>query len=357
MRIVHVVLSLGIGGQERLILNLSRALGRRGHEVTVVSLTPGGDLRSEFDSIAVLDVERTARVSPRVFLELGKAFRALRPDVVHTHNQAPLFYAAPTARALGVRRVIHTKHGAGVYSTKAGAFARLTVQTLSAFVAVSQETADVARSMERVPERLLRVIPNGIPLERFHPDADARRRVREAHGIPEHAFVVGTVGRLVWEKNYPLLVRAMIPLLSSDVRLVIVGEGPERGAIEGAIPKELAPFVTLTGVRRDVAEQLAAMDVFTLSSVTEGLPLVVAEAMACGLPVVVTRVGALASIVPSEVGVVVGSGDESGLTQAYRQMRDDPERRVRLGGAAVGLAQKRFSIERMTEAYLELYRN
>lgn len=356
MRIVHVVLLLNVGGQERLILNLSRDLVSRGHDVSVITLTPGGDLRREFGTIPVYDVPRTRHASALVMLRMAALLRRLRPDVVHTHNQAPFIYAATTARLVGVRRVVHTKHGESGYEAKARLFARVNVPLLSAFVAVSEETAEVARTREHVPERILRVIPNGIPLGDFAPDAVARARARAEHGIPSGAFVVGSVGRLVSEKNYPLLARAMVPLLRDDTRLLLVGEGPSRPDVVAAIPPELARFVTLAGTRADIPAQLAAMDAFCLASDTEGLPLAIAEAMASALPVVATRVGALASIVPERVGALVDAGDEAALTRELRRLRDHVELRRSRAAAARGYALERFALDRMTDAYLALYR-
>jgi glycosyltransferase involved in cell wall biosynthesis len=356
MRIVHVVLTLNVGGQERLILNLSRELVRRGHEVSVISLTPGGALRGEFSGIPIHDVTRTNRASAAVVLRMAAKLRSLRPDVVHTHNQAPFVYAATTARLVGVRRVVHTKHGESGYAGRASLYARANVQLLSAFVAVSEETAEVARTREHVPPRVLRVIPNGIPLAQFAPDEVARARVRKEHGIPASAFVVGSVGRLVHEKNYPLLARAMAPLLGESTRLLLVGDGPTRADVEAAIPAGLARFVTLAGARSDVPAQLAAMDAFALSSDTEGLPLAVAEAMSCALPVVATRVGALASIVPDAVGALVNAGDERALSSELARLRDDATLRAKRASAARAFARERFSLERMTDAYLDLYR-
>src|SRR5438067_9708528 len=99
MRITHVVLSLDTGGQERLILSLSRALRDRGHDVSVVSLTAGGTLRGDFGDFRTIDVERRPRFDPWLVARLARAIRELSPDVVHTHNAGPLIYAAPAARA------------------------------------------------------------------------------------------------------------------------------------------------------------------------------------------------------------------------------------------------------------------
>lgn len=357
MRIVHVVQCLGMGGQERLILSLSRALSARGHDVSVLSLTPGGELRAEFaPAVRVLDATRHAGFDPLLPLNIARTFMAARPDVVHTHNPSPMFYGATAARAALVRRVVHTKHGANIYGPRSLLAARVLVHGLSAFVAVSEGTADVARKKERVPERILRVIPNGIPLGDFHPDAAARALVREGLGIAPDAFVVGSVGRLAEEKDYPLLVRAMLPLLSDKMRLVLVGDGAARPDILAAIPKDKAPFVTLTGSRRDVPALFAAFDVFALSSRTEGLPLVIPEAMASGLPVVATAVGGLPSIVPEAVGKLVPYGDAPALGNALEAYALSSELRAGASTAAIRFANEHFSLEKMTDAYEALYR-
>jgi glycosyltransferase involved in cell wall biosynthesis len=212
MRIAHVVLSLEVGGQERLIVSLSRELARRGHEVAVVSLTPGGGLRGDLATVPVIDVPHEGGFEPSLVPRIARALRPLRADVVHTHNAAPLIYAAPAARAALVRRVVHTKHGNHTYSARALWLARAAARTVSAFVAVSEETAEAARRTERPPASRLTVVPNGIPLRAFVRDAEAGRSAREELGIAPDAVVVGSVGRLVPEKDYPLLVRAMAPI-------------------------------------------------------------------------------------------------------------------------------------------------
>jgi sugar transferase (PEP-CTERM/EpsH1 system associated) len=356
MRVVHVVLSLDVGGQERLILNLSRALKKRGHDVRVVSMTPGGTLRPELGDIETIDVVKGRGLDLALVPKLARAIRRLAPDVVHTHNAASLVYGAPAARLALVRRVIHTKHGANSWTRGALLLARAGAKTVSVFVPVSPETAQVARRDERPPERRIRVVPNGIPLDQFHPDAEARARVRRELGIPEDAVVVGTVARLVPEKDHPLLVRAISPLLGDKLRLVIVGDGPSRAETESCIDAAVARYVTLTGARRDVPAMLASFDVFAMSSRTEGLPLVVPEAMASSLPVVSTAVGGLPGVVSPEVGLLVPHGDAEALGRALGALASDPERRRALGERAASWARERFSLDRMTSEYEALYR-
>ncbi|MDW8281265.1 MAG: glycosyltransferase [Myxococcales bacterium] len=355
MRVVHIVQSLQLGGQERLVLELCRCLGRRGYDLAVLCLTPGGALRDEFAPIPVLDGSRRQGPDRMLPVRLARMLRRLRPEVVHTHNPAALIYGVTAARMAGVRSVVHTKHGRNRYSARSLPVVRMMVRTVSAFVCVSPETAQVAREQERVPEWLLHVVPNGIPLQRFAADPEARRRVRAELGVAEQAFVVGSVGRLSREKDYPLLLRAMRPLLGPDCHLVLVGDGPDRPRIEAAVDPQVRSFVHLCGVRHDVPALLCAFDVFALTSYTEGLPLVIPEAMASGLPIVATAVGGVPGIVPEAVGVLCPHGDLEGLTAALRGLRDEPERRARMAAAACAYARQRFSLDTMADRYAALY--
>lgn len=364
MKIAQVVLSLDIGGQERLVVRFVKALEARGHDVDVVVLTRGGALRGELGATPVHEVPfRGADMAshgfdPTLHARLLALFRKLRPDVVHTHNGAPLVYAATAARMSRRPKnlvIVHTKHGDAKFSSRALPLVRLGARAVDSFVAVSTETAEAARRNEQPRPSKLHVIENGIPLAAFGPGEEGRARVRDELGIPRDALVVGSVGRLVEEKDYPLLVRAMIPLLSERVRLVLVGEGPARAEIEAAIEESARPFVTLTGARRDVPDLLRSFDVFAMSSRTEGLPLALPEAMTSMLPVVATAVGGVPSVVPPEVGLLVRHGDADALRTSIERLLTSPETRTTMARTARTYAQDRFSEERMLEQYLQLY--
>ena len=360
MRIAQVLYSLDMGGQEMMALHLTKELLRRGHELTVVTMTPGGSLRDEFAPAKIVDAPRkaTSGIDPRAWPTLYRAFRAIRPDVVHTHAPGPLLYGVPAARLAGVKRIVHTSHGANVTQLNARSIAlgRAIVLLLTRFVPVSDETAQTARDREKIPERLIEVIPNGIPLDRFSPNEDTRARIRGELGIPGDAFVVGTVGRVEAVKNHKLLVAAMAKIAATNVHTMIVGGGSLLDEVRASIPSEAAPFIHLTGPRRDIPDVLTAFDVFTLTSTTEGLPLAIPEAMATELPVVATSVGSLPTIVPKDTGILVPSGDEAALTAAYKRLQENPRARREMARAARAFAQSRFSVVKMVDAYEKIYR-
>ena len=361
MRIVHVLSSFGMGGQERVAYDLATSQRAAGHEVTALSLAPppDGPLAAEFRA-AGIEVERVARAKPGVdpvlIVRLARWLRRRRVELVHTHNRMALIYGAPAGK-LARAAVVHTKHGNNPKGGTRLIAGNLAGRCVDAFVAVSAETAAFARKRSEIDDRKLLVIPNGIELSRFHPDPAARARIRQELGIDPGAWVIGTVGRIATEKNHALLVRAIAPLLGPQTRLVIAGDGELMPALRALV--ESLPggrFVHLLGARRDVPELLNAMDTFALSSDTEGLPLVVLEAMATALPVLSTRVGGVPNVLDEgETGFLVPVGDEAALRDRAAQLRADPTTNRAVGERARTAAVEKFSAERMQREYLALY--
>jgi glycosyltransferase involved in cell wall biosynthesis len=358
LSIVHVLSSYGVGGQERVALDLAIGQVARGHRVAVISLAPppDGAMADEFreHGITVDRVAKRGGLDPTLVPRLAFALRRHHADVVHTHNPLPLTYGAPAARLVGAR-AIHTKHGKNPSSRGQRLLRQAAARLVHAFVAVSETTAQQARELRDVAPERLHVIPNGIRLDRYAPDPAARVAARAEFGLGD-AWVVGTVGRLDDNKNQAMLVRALAPLFGRGLRLVIIGEGPARPAIEAEVAKLADPrAVILTGRRMDVPKLVHAFDVFALSSATEGLPLVVPEAMAAGLPIVTTAVGGLPDVVDEGYTGLLVPVDERAMAQALGRLFEDRALARALGGHAREVALTRYSSDRMVEAYLALY--
>jgi glycosyltransferase involved in cell wall biosynthesis len=357
-----VIGSFGIGGGERVALDLASGQQRRGAEVVAVSLEEpaGGALAAEYGArgIEIVRVhKRAGGVDATLWPRLATAFMRRGINIVHTHNPPPLIYGAP-ASFLARAACVHTKHGANVMPKKRRLLARAAARCCDAYVAVSQSTAEQAtRDRDVAPKKLL-TIENGIDLSRFAPSSDARADARRALALPADAYVVGTVGRLVREKNQAALVQAMAPLLSATVRLVIVGDGEERATVERAIAAlgDKAPFAQLLGARSDVPRVLAALDLFALSSDSEGLPLVIVEAMASALPVVSTVVGGIGAVVVEGVtGALVPAGDVHALSARIGDLAASPTLGVTWGAEGRRRALARYSADRMVDDYLAVY--
>ncbi|MEM9488354.1 MAG: glycosyltransferase [Myxococcota bacterium] len=362
LTIAHVLASFGMGGAERVALDLAIMQKRYGHRVLTVSLSgdPEGPLGQEFREAGI--VVRTVPKRPGIDLTLtariALAVRGDRLDIVHTHNTIPLIYAAPAGR-LWRTGVIHTKHGEGHLETRGGKVLRRVVSPcLHSFVAVSETTAAQARAQFDYPlPSRIRVIDNGIRLDRHHPDLQARREIREELGIPENAWVVGTVGRFDDNKNQSALIRAAGPLLAEDFHLVLVGDGPSMDKVKAAAAASPRPdSVHITGRRPDAYRVMAAYDVFALPSLSEGLPLVLPEAMATGLPVISTSAGGIPKVVmDGETGLLVRPGDDAALGECLAVLYRDRKRAVAMGAAGLQRALVEYSADRMAREYMELY--
>jgi glycosyltransferase involved in cell wall biosynthesis len=358
--IVHLLSSYGVGGQERVALDLAAGQVARGHRVSVVSLAPppDGPLAAEFAAAGVetVTIPKRGGFDATLVPRLARAFRARNAEVVHTHNPLPLIYGAPAARLAGAR-AIHTKHGKNPGSRGHMMLRRAAAQLVRWFVAVSDTTAAQAREQRDAPAGRIIVIPNGIRLERFKRDAKIRSAVRAELGIPDDAWVVGTVGRIDRNKNQPLLIRAAAPLLGPKARLVLVGDGTARAELDAAVAATgaAAPFVHVLGRRMDVDRLFSAFDVFALSSISEGLPLVVPEAMASELPIIATAVGGLPDIVEEGITGLLCPVEEQALRNRLESLKNDPSMSKNIGSSARLRSLEKFSAERMIADYLSRY--
>jgi len=360
--IAHILPTFAMGGQERVALDLAVGQKARGHRVLGVSLGEGtsGPLADEFRAQGI-DVE-TCTKWPRGFgidlslpLRLALLLRHAGVDVVHTHNPQPLIYGAPAGKLAGCATV-HTRHGENRDPPWRARLRRLAGRLADVYVCVSEETASIAQKEHDARYDKIRVIKNGIDLSRFDPDRPLRAEVRRELGIAESAFVVGTVGRVVADKHQSMLVEAMRPLCAEGAELVIVGDGDLLPALREEVNRSPDSARThLLGVRRDAPRILQALDVFALSSRSEGLPLVILEAMASALPIVATRVGGIPGVIADgHTGLLVPPNDAASMTAALRRLKDRAlAQRIASAGRTEALAE--YSADAMVERYLELY--
>jgi glycosyltransferase involved in cell wall biosynthesis len=219
---------------------------------------------------------------------------------------------------------------------------------------------DLRRHMiaEGFPAVRVKVVHNGIdPGPRV--TVAARLAARERLGLPRDAFVVGAVARLDPVKDLPTLVEAFAWLRgeNASARLVIVGDGPERAALESEIRRhEVGKTTMLTGHREDVRTLVPAFDVFVNSSVHEGISLTILEAMAASLPTVAARVGGNPEVIDAQTGILVPVRSAGALGAALAVLASNPDRRDAMGAAARTRVETAFSIQRMVTTYAAAYR-
>jgi glycosyltransferase involved in cell wall biosynthesis len=327
MTILQVVLSLRVGGLERVVIDLVQNASPE-FRLSVCCLEEAGAWARKVPR--VIEMHKRPGMDWRLFGRIARVARQENAQVIHTHNATAHFYGAIAGKLAGVK-VLHTEHGVNVGHE--ARYARL--NRLAA--PFTDSTVSVSKWRDEVP-----VLPNGINVERFAAAGGGRAGCLS----PPSPARVGSIGRLVREKNYPLLIRAVAGIPGAE--LVLVGDGPMRVQLTGA---------QLLGARSDIPELLASFDVFVLSSSTEGMSIALLEAMAAGCPIVVTAVGGNIELIQHEVtGLVVPPDNELALRSAIQRLLTDRTLAARLGAAAQAKAREQFSVATMTRRYEELWR-
>jgi glycosyltransferase involved in cell wall biosynthesis len=354
MKIVHVVYSLEMGGAETLVAQLCRLQRANGHEVTVCAysnLGPLGEvLRREGVRVDVLGEAPFFRTFRRFLRE----FRTLRPDVVHCHNPAPTLQAAIPGRLAGASCVLSTRHSlvAPPYDTSAEIIYCFVSVFCNWVVGICDATCENLRHAPLARrDRIVRVY-NGVDKLAPVPPED--------HPIKQ-GFTLLFVGRLAAIKDLPTMIKAIAlaaPRIP-DLQLWIVGHGAVRQELEDLVRQlGVEKNVTFWGERLDIAHFFSAADVYAMSSVSEGLPMSLLQAMSAGLPAIVTDVGGMAEVVRnSECGICTPVGDSAKMAEAIIQLAADPARRAVLATKASAAYNAQFTLEEMDTAYMELYRS
>ncbi len=365
--VVHVIHELGIGGLENGLVNLINRMPAQRYRHAILCMTRHGEFRQRIrrGDVDVYSLHRGQAPLARTYWQLYRLFRRLRPSIVHSRNRSGLDALLP-ALCAGVRVRIHGEHGRDVddldgSNARIRRLKRAFRPFVSHYTTVSRDLAHYLEQAIGVPAGRISQIYNGVDTELFHPEPSAVDA--GACARPPRALVVGTVGRLQAVKNQVLLVKAFGAALRSApgpmqaARLVVVGEGSTRAAIEQEIARQaLGARVELLGARDDVAQQLRAMDVFVLPSLAEGISNTILEAMASGLPVVATRVGGNAELVAAgRTGVLVDVDDVGTMADAIAAYAADASLRARHGEAGRQRAESEFSLDAMVSRYAALY--
>jgi len=348
-QIVHAAFGLDVGGQEKLLVEFARRADRARFDLRFIALGYRGVLADDIEALGwpVTAMGVPTGLRPSLIVRLARLFRRQRPDVVHTHDQRALFYAGPAAWLARVPRMVHTRHGRDIHATprQAAIFQHLS-RLVDRFVCVSEEVSRLSRE-QGIGGSNLRTILNGVDLSRFG--------FRE----PGPAGPAVTVARLSPEKDVANLVRAtaLAAKWVPELRVEVAGGGPCLLDLQQlAADLGVGDRITFLGEVRDVRGLLARARMFVLPSRSEGIPLTALEAMACGLPVVATRVGGLPEVVNDGVtGLLVPPADPAALAGAMAEIWDDCDRRDRMGRAGRGRAEECFDVRRMVAQYEALY--
>jgi glycosyltransferase involved in cell wall biosynthesis len=362
MRIAQFVEGDAPGGTERLVIEISVDLRRRGHEVLVIGPQRGpgnGWLAAELRALGFEWVEypRRSMLDLRQVTDITRVISDHGIDVVHSHEFAPSVIGAVAARVTGRKHVMTMHSGLYFASALRRRVAFRWAARHSSVVAVSGDTRDDAERLLGLRPGVIHVIPPGVATR-----SGDRAKVRVELGVLDDELLVVAIGNVSARKAHEIILRALIDLRARrpDVpwRFAIAGSDQGCAASLEAIAAEhgVADRFHLLGHRSDAADILAAADVFAMSSLHEGMPLAIMEAMFAGKPVVTSVAGGIAEMITNgSDGLLTPVGDVAGMSAALERVLTAAALRDALGAAARERAARQFGIATMMDSYLKLY--
>jgi sugar transferase (PEP-CTERM/EpsH1 system associated) len=367
--IAHVIYRLDVGGLENGLVNLINRIPPERFRHAIICLTSYTDFhrRIQRSDVPIFSLDKPPGNSPLTLFRLWRLLRQLGPDIVHTRNLAALEGALPAALA-GVPVRIHGEHGREVDDLDGSNAGRQRVRRLFKpfvhhYVAVSRDLGSYLQQKVGVPASRIAQIYNGVNTELFHPARNGREPLDWAGCQGEDVFVIGHVGRMQDVKDQLTLARAFVllmremPQAEQRLRLVMIGDGPLRERVGALLAKAgVARFAWLPGGRNDVPRIMRGFDLFVLPSLAEGISNTILEAMASGLPVLATAVGGNPELIePDVTGTLVRSGDAESMARVLRTYAENAELCKRQGREALRAVERRFRMQGMVNAYIDIY--
>lgn len=362
IKVLHVTFNMAIGGTEQVINQLVRHSRSREvhHEIACIDSFIGEIGQAlENEGLPVFCLNRQPGFDLALVKSLRKRIRQGQFDIVHCHQYTPYVYGWLASFGTGTR-VVFTEHGRFFpdrYRYKALMINPLMALMTPAIIAISEATREALSRHEFIPKARIKVIYNGIhPLER---DEEQVSKIRSELGISEKAPVLGTVSRLDKVKNQRMMIDAFAELLKTHPTavLLMIGDGPERSALERRVAAlNISESVRFTGFINRPAQYLGLMNIFLLSSFTEGTSMTLLEAMSLGIPAVATHVGGNPEIViDGQTGFLTENNNKEAFLSAMLKLLENPG----LWQSCSRLSRERFnkyySINHMASQYTAIY--
>lgn len=368
-RVLLVIDGILFGGGARVFLQLAKGLINRSYKV-FVACVPDGELAPLLleAGIEILPVDFKSKNTLRIIWQTYRQLRAHSIDIVNSQGGRADFHIRIAAKLAKVNGIISTVamlvEGYDVTPFKRAIYVvmdRWTERFVGRFIVVSEALRKSLISNHRIQHDKIVTIYNGVELKEYQPSdsGESFPKLREEYKIEDGMFLIGAVGRLVWQKGFEYLIQAAkeISSCSPKVKMLIVGDGPLRGELhELASNLGVGDKVIFTGFRDDIKEVLSSIDLLVVSSLLEGFPMVTLEAMAMAKPIVATNInGIIEQISDGEEGLLVPPKNPEALAAAVVRLIQDKSLAAKIGMAARNKVKTHLSVEKMVTETEEVY--
>lgn len=353
IKLIQAIPGLGVGGAERLVLDLIKNLDQEKYEIKVVATVCGGEMKDFFEQAGfeVKVFNKKGKLGLAVFYHLYNYFKKEKPDIVHTHLFGADLWAGLAARLAKAPHIVKTEHNVNINEgLLKKLLKRATVFVFERMAAISPAVVEYMIGVEKMPKEKIKLIYNGIDIGRFN------ARLKDSFNAPP---VLINVARFEKQKGHRVLIKALEEIKNREWVMWLVGGGRLRPDIEKAVREAgLEKRVRFFGERNDVPELLAKADIFVFPSLWEGFGLAALEAGAAGLPIIASRVGGIENIFEDNKNAqLVEPGNCQALAGAIKWMIEHPQKALFLGHNARKLVATSYSIETMVAEYDHLYQS
>jgi sugar transferase (PEP-CTERM/EpsH1 system associated) len=356
IKVMHLVLNLNVGGLERFIIELIKSYSNHISPI-IVCLEGAGELSVFVEGAEIIALNEEPGMKFTAIRKLVDITKKYSIQVIHTHNEAAHFYGS-VAGFMGGVPVVHTRHGRYLHNSRKKMFLNTVSSFLSSkIVGVSGDVSELMIRNEFIPRKKVLTILNGVDVDAYSPQP--AKDIFSFSTAPASAIKIGIVARLNEVKDHLNLLNACKVLtgFTDDFQLIIVGDGPLRTQLEAEAQNlQINGSILFTGTRNDIADILNELDIYVLSSISEGTSMTLLEAMACELPVVATNVGGNPEVVmDGETGFLVPPKNPEAFAERLLLLIKERELRSTMGRAGRSRVLRHFSIAQTADKYERIY--
>ncbi len=370
MRILYVIENMEYGGGERCFELIIKKINKEKFNIYIACFNDGILVERIKNMVKVLHLDLRKRINIKNILYLKDIIINNKIDIVHSQGARADFYAriaAKIARVPIVSSVTMPVEGFDVSFFKKQVyifFDRLTEKFVNKFLVCSKFLFKQLSEKHKIPREKIEFIPNGVDLKNYFYSSEKNNQIRNELGIENNTILIGSIGRLVWQKGLDYLIDAVLVLKKSldkeifdKIKFIIVGEGEEKGRlIKKTKMLNIDNKIIFTGFRENIGEIFDALDIFVLSSVLEGQPFVLLEAMAYGKPIVATNIsGVNETVFNNETSIMVKPYDAKSLAKGIEVLLKNKQKAVSLGDKAKKYVQKFYDFNVLIKQYENVY--